>query len=88
MSVGWCSRRLALRYAELSTLIEWSHVMTKQKHHSTHPKDAAQSVESAEDRLDEALEESFPASDPIAVDVGEAHHLPVEGGHSGGKKRH
>jgi hypothetical protein len=51
------------------------HVMTKQKHHSTHPKDAAQPLESAEDRLDEALEESFPASDPIAVDVGEARRL-------------
>jgi hypothetical protein len=56
------------------------HVMTKQKHHSTHPKDAAQPLESAEDRLDEALEESFPASDPIAVDVGEARRLPAEGG--------
>ncbi len=58
--------------------------MTKQKHHSTHPKDAAPPVESAEDRLDEALEESFPASDPIAVDVG-PRRLPVEGGHSGGR---
>lgn len=62
--------------------------MSKQKQHGTHPKDVAQPVESAEDRLDEALEESFPASDPIAVDVTEPRHLPAEGGHSGGKKRH
>jgi hypothetical protein len=30
-----------------------------------------QPVESAEDRLDEALDETFPASDPIAVDPAE-----------------
>ncbi|WEY37375.1 hypothetical protein [Paraburkholderia sp. SUR17] len=30
--------------------------------------DAAHPVESADERLDEALEETFPASDPIAVD--------------------
>jgi hypothetical protein len=29
---------------------------------------APEPVESVDDRLDEALEETFPASDPIAVD--------------------
>ncbi len=62
--------------------------MTKQKQHASHPKEAAQPAESAEDRLDEALEESFPASDPIAVDVGEARRLPGEEAPSEGKKRH
>ncbi|WP_198665452.1 hypothetical protein [Paraburkholderia kururiensis] len=35
-----------------------------------HP-DAAHPVEPADERLDEALEETFPASDPIAVDPAE-----------------
>ena len=63
--------------------------MTKQKHQAPQPKEAAQPpAESADSRLDEALEESFPASDPIAVDVSEPRHLPEEGGASRGKKRH
>ena len=62
--------------------------MAKQKQHVSIPKDAGQPAESADSRLDEALEESFPASDPIAVDVSGPKHLPVEGGASSvGKKR-
>ncbi|MFL9882180.1 hypothetical protein PQR66_04045 [Paraburkholderia agricolaris] len=63
--------------------------MTKQKQQASHPKETAQPAESLEDRLDEALEESFPASDPIAVDVGEARRSTVDKeASSGGKKRH
>ncbi|MFL9867101.1 hypothetical protein PQR67_23250 [Paraburkholderia fungorum] len=63
--------------------------MTKQKQQVSHPKETAPPAKSVEDRLDEALEESFPASDPIAVDTGEPRrHSPVEGEPSGGKKRH
>lgn len=36
--------------------------MSKPKPHAPAP------VETAEDRLDEALDETFPASDPIAID--------------------
>jgi hypothetical protein len=32
---------------------------------------APEPVKAAEDRLDEALDETFPASDPIAVDISE-----------------
>jgi hypothetical protein len=62
--------------------------MTKQKQPVSIPKDAARSAESADSRLDEALEESFPASDPIAVDMSEPRHLPVEREPSAGKKGH
>ncbi|MFM0731392.1 hypothetical protein PQQ52_12985 [Paraburkholderia sediminicola] len=62
--------------------------MAKQKQPTSHPKDSAQPAGSAESRLDEALEESFPASDPIAVDMSEPRHLPVEEEPSAGKKRH
>ncbi|MGF6901461.1 hypothetical protein [Paraburkholderia sp. GAS348] len=65
--------------------------MTKQKHQAPHPKEAAQAAESAksaESRLDEALDESFPASDPIAVDMAEPHHAPADEAPSAGKKRH
>ncbi|CAE6784228.1 hypothetical protein [Paraburkholderia haematera] len=61
--------------------------MTKQKQQAPHPKETPQPAESVESRLDEALEESFPASDPIAVDVGEPRHLPVGEVHSHGKKK-
>jgi hypothetical protein len=40
--------------------------------------EAPQSAKSAESRLDEALEESFPASDPIAVDLTDPHHAQVK----------
>jgi len=42
--------------------------MSKPKHNAPNP------VETAENRLDEALEETFPASDPIAVDSIEPPH--------------
>ncbi|MBB4514284.1 hypothetical protein [Paraburkholderia fungorum] len=63
--------------------------MTKQKQQASHPKETAQPAESLEERLDEALEESFPASDPIAVDVGDAKRSTGDKEtSSGGKKRH
>ncbi|RKE36570.1 hypothetical protein B0G76_2771 [Paraburkholderia sp. BL23I1N1] len=62
--------------------------MTKQKQQVPRPKETPQSAESVESRLDEALEESFPASDPIAVDVGGPRRLPVEDESSGRKKPH
>jgi hypothetical protein len=78
-----------LRYAGLLTFFSLEYVMTKQKQHVSVPKDAGQPAESADSRLDEALEESFPASDPIAVDMSEPRHLPVQdGAASVGKKRH
>uniref|UniRef100_E1TAI6 Uncharacterized protein n=1 Tax=Burkholderia sp. (strain CCGE1003) TaxID=640512 RepID=E1TAI6_BURSG len=46
------------------------------KKHSAPPSVAKQSdqpLDSTESRLDEALEESFPASDPIAVHEHDAH---------------
>jgi hypothetical protein len=44
--------------------------MTKAKRNTPKAQEAPQS---AEERLDEALEETFPASDPIAVDPEEAN---------------
>jgi hypothetical protein len=76
------------------------HVMVKQKQQVHQGGDAAkvaggaqsagvaQSAQSAESRLDEALEESFPASDPIAVDMTEPSHSPPETEPSAGKKQH
>jgi len=46
------------------------------KKHSAPPsvaKQSDQALDSTESRLDEALEESFPASDPIAVHEHDAH---------------
>jgi hypothetical protein len=48
--------------------------MTSKKHPVSQPVETRQPAESAETRLDEALEESFPASDPIAVDLTDPHH--------------
>lgn len=45
--------------------------MTSKKHPESHAAEKPPSAESTESRLDEALEESFPASDPIAVDPDE-----------------
>ena len=47
----------------------WSRIMSTAKP-TPKPPDP-HPVESAEDRLDEALDETFPASDPIAVDPAE-----------------
>ncbi|MFM0057919.1 hypothetical protein [Paraburkholderia phytofirmans] len=62
--------------------------MTSKKQHESPPAATQTPPESADDRLDEALEESFPASDPIAVDVRDPHHAPEKDGSSEGKKRH
>ncbi|WNC88415.1 hypothetical protein RI103_11830 [Paraburkholderia sp. FT54] len=45
-------------------------------------------TQASDSRLDEALEESFPASDPIAVDMADPHHVPEKGASPEGKKRH
>jgi hypothetical protein len=50
-----------LRYPE-GSLPFAEYDMSKPKPHAPAP------VETAEDRLDEALDETFPASDPIAID--------------------
>lgn len=47
--------------------------MASKKHHVSPPAQARPPA-GAESRLDEALMESFPASDPIAVDVTDPHH--------------
>ncbi|HYS62954.1 MAG TPA: hypothetical protein VEN30_03895 [Paraburkholderia sp.] len=63
--------------------------MTRQKQPvPRNPMKAQPPAESAESRLDEALEESFPASDPIAVDVTDPHHASVKEVSSEGRKRH
>lgn len=64
--------------------------MTSKKQHETHKAETqtpAESAESADNRLDEALEESFPASDPIAVDTADPHHVEDKEVSSEGKKR-
>lgn len=61
--------------------------MTSKKQHAPHPAQTQGPAESAESRLDEALEESFPASDPIAVDTTDPHHSQVKQSSSEGKKR-
>jgi hypothetical protein len=53
-------RTAALRYPE-GSLPFAEYAMSKPKPHAPAP------VETAEDRLDEALDETFPASDPIAI---------------------
>ncbi|HEY1997386.1 hypothetical protein [Paraburkholderia sp.] len=55
--------------------------MTKPKH------DAPDPAKTAEDRLDEALDETFPASDPIAIDPGEDRPDPPHAPEKD-KKRH
>jgi hypothetical protein len=62
--------------------------MTRQKQLTPQHKETEPSVKAAESRLDEALDESFPASDPIAIDMSEPQHLPVGGVPSAGKKKH
>lgn len=64
--------------------------MTSKKQHDTHAAEkqaAAESAESTDSRLDEALEESFPASDPIAVDTADPHHEEDKPASPEGKKR-
>lgn len=61
--------------------------MTSKKQHESKSTETQPSEQSADSRLDEALEESFPASDPIAVDMADPHHAPEKGTSSEGKKR-
>ncbi|RKT27480.1 hypothetical protein B0G69_3301 [Paraburkholderia sp. RAU2J] len=65
--------------------------MTSKKHVASQvisqPRETPQSAQSADRRLDEALEESFPASDPIAVDLTDPHHAPGEAVSSETRKR-
>jgi len=63
------SPMLPLRYAQPSTSFIGEPVMTSKKHTALPAagKQAEPAIDSTDSRLDEALEESFPASDPIAV---------------------
>lgn len=66
-----------MRYAESVDPLLTEHVMTTRKHPESQAANKASPVESADSRLDEALEESFPASDPIAVDPAEPRKTPA-----------
>jgi hypothetical protein len=61
--------------------------MTNKKRHVSQPTEAWQAAQSDDRRLDEALEESFPASDPIAVDLTDPHHAPEKAASSETDKR-
>jgi hypothetical protein len=77
-----CNPTPGLRYPDCSTPFA-EYDMSKPKPHAPPP------VESAEDRLDEALDETFPASDPIAVDPTErAKSTPAPQESSKAKKHH
>lgn len=60
--------------------------MTSKKQPDSTTAAAQASDKSADSRLDEALEESFPASDPIAVDMTDPH-AAVKTASPEGKKR-
>lgn len=62
--------------------------MTSKKPHASHSTTTQQPLESTDSRLDEALEESFPASDPIAIDVPESRQPAAKETHPEGKKHH
>jgi hypothetical protein len=73
-----------LRYPDCSTLFA-EQDMSKPKPHAPPP------AQTAEDRLDEALDETFPASDPIAVDPTERPHptpVPPATPHPDKAKKH
>ncbi|CAH2776774.1 MAG: hypothetical protein CPDRYMAC_0788 [uncultured Paraburkholderia sp.] len=65
------------------------HVMTGKKEHASHPTPTAADngppLESVESRLDEALEESFPASDPVAIDSVDPNDPRVKAAREGKK---
>ncbi|SDQ49051.1 hypothetical protein SAMN05443245_1577 [Paraburkholderia fungorum] len=61
--------------------------MTSKKHPEPKPASSASPAESMDSRLDEALEESFPASDPIAVDPAEPRKTTATEASSEGKKK-
>lgn len=62
--------------------------MTSKKPHASHSTTTQAPLESTDSRLDEALEESFPASDPIAIDVTEPRRPTLKETHPEGKKHH
>jgi hypothetical protein len=61
--------------------------MTSKKHTVAPPAENEPALDSTDSRLDEALEESFPASDPIAVHEREPHRTSEEEQPMGKKKR-
>jgi hypothetical protein len=64
-------------------------VMTSKSHHPSQPRRRRRTpLESLDARLDEALMESFPASDPIAVDVTNPHRARVRKAMAENRKRH
>lgn len=60
-----------MRYAESVDFLLTEHAMTSKKHPAPPVANTPSPAESTDSRLDEALEESFPASDPIAIDPAE-----------------
>lgn len=63
--------------------------MTSKSHHPSRPTRMQRALfESLDARLDEALMESFPASDPIAVDVADPHRARVRKAKTESRKRH
>jgi hypothetical protein len=87
MPLGRYSLTLTMRYAESVEPLRTEHAMTSKKHTESKPKSQASPVESMDSRLDEALEESFPASDPIAVDPTEPRTTTETVASSQGKKK-
>jgi hypothetical protein len=88
MPFGRYSPTLTMRYAESVDPLPTEHVMTSKKHTEAKPAAGqASPVESMDSRLDEALEESFPASDPIAVDPTEPRTTTTAVASSEGKKK-
>ena len=82
-----------MRYAEcLIHRLPMERAMTRKSHHH-HPSEPARAkrapLESLDDaRLDEALKESFPASDPVAIDVADPYHTRVRKAMAENRKRH
>ncbi|MBN3851521.1 hypothetical protein G3N58_32630 [Paraburkholderia sp. Ac-20342] len=67
--------------------------MTSRSQHATHPArarraPASSAASSIDSRLDEALMESFPASDPIAVDMAEPYRARTRKPRPDSRKRH
>ncbi|MCC8401556.1 hypothetical protein LJ655_06535 [Paraburkholderia sp. MMS20-SJTN17] len=63
--------------------------MTSKSQHAPQPARVPRTPSTSVDmRLDEALMESFPASDPIAVDVTKSSHERMRKTQAGTRKRH
>jgi hypothetical protein len=64
-------------------------VMTRKSDHPSQPTRTRQGpLDALDARLDEALMESFPASDPIAVDVADPYRAPIRKAATDNRKRH